>query len=160
MSLLEYRQRVPGSSSRWVVVAALVSLACGGPEESYDLVIANGRVIDPESGFFQVANIGIELTDAHWGPIRFIREQQAESGPAFALGRKEAREHLLFDLIVHAAARVDDLEDQVHDLIQEFFEFLDRVQLAAHLVEDVEHLVAAFQRADIFLEPGRRLFPG
>jgi tRNA 2-thiouridine synthesizing protein E len=26
------------------------------------------------------ANIGIELTDAHWGPLRFIREQQAESG--------------------------------------------------------------------------------
>ena len=26
------------------------------------------------------ANIGIELTDDHWGPIRFIREQQAESG--------------------------------------------------------------------------------
>ncbi len=43
-----------------VMVAALVSLACGGPEESYDLVIANGRVIDPESGFFQVANIGID----------------------------------------------------------------------------------------------------
>jgi N-acyl-D-aspartate/D-glutamate deacylase len=42
------------------MVAALVSLACGGPEESYDLVIANGRVIDPESGFFQVANIGID----------------------------------------------------------------------------------------------------
>jgi TusE/DsrC/DsvC family sulfur relay protein len=26
------------------------------------------------------ANIGIELTDAHWGPIRFLREDYAEHG--------------------------------------------------------------------------------
>ncbi len=33
------------------------------------------------------ANIGIELTDAHWGPIRYIREEQAASGTTPTLRR-------------------------------------------------------------------------
>ena len=36
----------------------LASLSCSAPR-TYDLVIANGRVLDPESGFDQIANVAI-----------------------------------------------------------------------------------------------------
>jgi N-acyl-D-aspartate/D-glutamate deacylase len=42
-----------------LAIAGLLS-ACGGGDSSYDLVLANGRVIDPETGFFEVANVGIQ----------------------------------------------------------------------------------------------------
>jgi N-acyl-D-aspartate/D-glutamate deacylase len=43
-----------------IVVFAVLSLgACGGEQQVYDLVVVNGRVIDPETGFFEVANVGI-----------------------------------------------------------------------------------------------------
>lgn len=41
-----------------IVTLTLLVLGCGGTAE-YDLVIEGGRVIDPASGFDQVANVGI-----------------------------------------------------------------------------------------------------
>lgn len=40
------------------VVALVLSAGCGGGN-SYDLVIEGGRVLDPETGFFEVANVGV-----------------------------------------------------------------------------------------------------
>ena len=40
-----------------IIVAALVAAACSSP--TYDLVIANGRVMDPESGLDAVRHVGI-----------------------------------------------------------------------------------------------------
>ena len=46
--------------TRQTLVAAITLVAaCGGASESYDLVIENGTVIDPETGFFEPANVGI-----------------------------------------------------------------------------------------------------
>jgi dihydroorotase len=46
---------------RWLAIAlcvpVLLGAACAQP--SYDLVVANGRVMDPESGFDQIAHVGI-----------------------------------------------------------------------------------------------------
>lgn len=43
------------------LLALIVTAACGGePATQFDLVIANGRVIDPESGLDAVRSIGIE----------------------------------------------------------------------------------------------------
>ncbi len=42
---------------RWALV--LAAMACGGPGASYDLVIANGRVMDPASGLDAVRHVGI-----------------------------------------------------------------------------------------------------
>lgn len=42
-----------------VLTLVLTSLGCGDAGPTYDLVIADGRVIDPETGFFQVASVGI-----------------------------------------------------------------------------------------------------
>ena len=42
-----------------LVVGALIMTATFSLAEDYDLVIANGRVMDPETGFDQVANVGI-----------------------------------------------------------------------------------------------------
>lgn len=37
----------------------LLAAACGTPRASYDLVVSNGRVMDPESGLDQVRSIGV-----------------------------------------------------------------------------------------------------
>lgn len=41
----------------------ILAIACSGAAcstaESYDVVIANGRVMDPETGFFETANVGV-----------------------------------------------------------------------------------------------------
>jgi len=37
----------------------LAALGCGPGGPTYDLVIESGRVIDPETGFFQMATVGI-----------------------------------------------------------------------------------------------------
>ena len=44
-------------ASSTIVVAAFVAAACSSP--TYDLVIANGRVMDPESGRDAVRHVGI-----------------------------------------------------------------------------------------------------
>ena len=42
------------------IVAATISLvAFSAHAQSYDVVILNGRVMDPETGFDQIANVGI-----------------------------------------------------------------------------------------------------
>lgn len=43
-----------------LLFAAAVLAACGGSGDTYDLVIANGRVIDPETGFSDVADVAID----------------------------------------------------------------------------------------------------
>ena len=42
-----------------LVFLALAAVACTAPAPTYDLVIANGRVMDPESGLDEVRNVGI-----------------------------------------------------------------------------------------------------
>jgi len=52
----------PQATQRWiapVVLLTLLSGACGPGEGPYDLVIAGGRVIDPESGLDGVRDVGI-----------------------------------------------------------------------------------------------------
>ena len=52
------------SSLRWAFVVALLALGCGRAPSTtsatpYDIVVANGRVMDPESGLDAVRNVGI-----------------------------------------------------------------------------------------------------
>jgi N-acyl-D-glutamate deacylase len=42
-----------------VLATALWFAACGRPPESFDLVIKDGRVIDPETGLDAVRDVGI-----------------------------------------------------------------------------------------------------
>lgn len=44
---------------RGALALSLGLAACGAPGGMHDLVIANGRVIDPETGFFDLANVGV-----------------------------------------------------------------------------------------------------
>jgi N-acyl-D-aspartate/D-glutamate deacylase len=67
------RNRVPARAREPVARAAVIHLpsrviclvltlfvvGCGAPDEAYDLVIAGGRVIDPETGYLDVANVGV-----------------------------------------------------------------------------------------------------
>ena len=83
---------------RWRAAAGAVTaiaLSACGPAESYDLVIANGTVIDPETGFFDVANVGIRggtieaISDA---PMRGTRVIDA-TGHVVAPGFVDLHEH-------------------------------------------------------------------
>jgi len=47
------------SPTLFVSIALLLLLSCGGPPPTYDLVIANGRVMDPESNVDAVRHVGI-----------------------------------------------------------------------------------------------------
>ena len=64
--------------SRWerftVSMGLVLLVACSGGEARYDLVVANGRVIDPESGYAAVANVGIRD-----GVISEISERDLEA---------------------------------------------------------------------------------
>ncbi len=42
-----------------VSIVATIAMSGGAFAQSFDLVINNGRVMDPETGFDQVANVGI-----------------------------------------------------------------------------------------------------
>jgi N-acyl-D-aspartate/D-glutamate deacylase len=44
---------------RRLLLVLLAAVGCGAPGVEHDLVIANGRVIDPETGFFDLANVGV-----------------------------------------------------------------------------------------------------
>src|SRR5262245_42326022 len=49
----------PISPTLFVSIALLLLISCGGQPPTYDLVIANGRVMDPESNFDAVRHVGI-----------------------------------------------------------------------------------------------------
>jgi N-acyl-D-aspartate/D-glutamate deacylase len=42
-----------------LAAVALLAACSGGPAVTYDLVVANGRVVDPESGLDAVRHVGI-----------------------------------------------------------------------------------------------------
>ncbi len=56
-----FTARRSGSLRRIVWAATLLGMAqaCGGGSESYDAVLANGRVMDPESGLDAVRHVGV-----------------------------------------------------------------------------------------------------
>ena len=55
-----FSKRIPGGAGLAVTVLITVGLAAAGPQSTtYDLVIQNGRVMDPESGLDAVRNVGI-----------------------------------------------------------------------------------------------------
>jgi N-acyl-D-aspartate/D-glutamate deacylase len=70
--------------SRLVVIAACVLSACTSASKStYDLVIAGGRVIDPESKLDGVRNIGIRggrIEAISEQPLTGARDHRCEKG--------------------------------------------------------------------------------
>ena len=74
-------------------VPLLAGLACSG--RTYDIVIANGRVMDPETGFDRIAHVGIvgdaiqEISDR---PLQGVRTIDA-SGLVVAPGLIDIHSH-------------------------------------------------------------------
>ena len=79
-----------------VVTAVLLAAACGGqPRASYDLVIANGRVMNPESGLDAIRHVGIEagrIAAVSETPLSGTRTIEA-SGHVVAPGFVDLHEH-------------------------------------------------------------------
>jgi N-acyl-D-aspartate/D-glutamate deacylase len=69
--------------------------ACGGPDVVHDVVIADGRVIDPESGFFEVANVGVrDGVVVTISPDRLVGERVIDaSGLVVSPGFVDLHEH-------------------------------------------------------------------
>ena len=80
----------------WRVVLGLWALSLGAcSTQTYDLVIANGRVMDPESGFDRVAHVGIvgsRIEAISGRPLRGNRSIDA-SGLVVAPGLIELHTH-------------------------------------------------------------------
>ena len=53
------RREFAGSASATIVAAGLASTASAQTAASFDLVIRGGRVMDPETGFDAVTNVGV-----------------------------------------------------------------------------------------------------
>jgi len=78
-----------------VVFALCCSTAACSTPEPYDVVIANGRVIDPETGFFETANVGVRdgiIATISDEALNGVREIDA-SGHVVAPGFVDLHEH-------------------------------------------------------------------
>ena len=91
------------------LVASLIGTAACG--QDYDLVIANGRVMDPETGFDQVANVGITEQKQF---LKLVRRQDVRLF-TFIMGNS-ANEPLLQAMTSHSggfAVAVSNSDDVV-----------------------------------------------
>lgn len=83
-------------TTRTLLVSLSLATACGQePAATYDLVIANGRVIDPESGFDSVRSVGItggQVTAITAEPLQGTRVIDA-TGHVVAPGFVDLHEH-------------------------------------------------------------------
>ena len=76
------------------LIAITATVACGTPaSEGYDVVILNGRVMDPETDFDAVRNVGIRdgiietITEAEISGARTRQTSSAWSGPPSSSAR-------------------------------------------------------------------------
>ena len=90
-----------------ILVFSLVSESARSSDQAYDLVISNGRVVDPETGFDQIANIGVRN-----GFIDRITSEQLQgarsidaTGLVVSAGFIDTHFHALDDLAVKMAMR-------------------------------------------------------
>ena len=90
--------------SAGILVAAILAIIPSqvGTAETYDLVILNGRVMDPESGLDAIRNVGVKVgywaADAAGAPVEAL-EETAEAD-AYATSLQQASE-----IAVNAARR-------------------------------------------------------
>jgi len=86
----------------------LVVLGCGAPPETYDLVILNARVMDPETGFDQVSNVGV-----HDGVVAAITEDEITGTQTIDAAGNVAAPGFI-DLHQHGQSPVN-YKAQIHD---------------------------------------------
>src|SRR3989442_2573318 len=78
-----------------LVASTVASIRLASADESYDLVIANGRVMDPESGLDTVRNVGIrggKIRAISVAPLKGASTIDAK-GPVVAAGFIELHQH-------------------------------------------------------------------
>lgn len=133
--------------------------ACGGA--SYDLVVTGGRVLDPGSGFFQEANVGVrdgvvaEISDAELDGARVIDATGLVVAPGFIDLHEHGQSEEAYALMVRDGVTAA-LELEVGDEdIDAWYDARDGGQIVHHGVS-IGHMQV---RMDVLDDPGTGLTP-
>lgn len=114
-----------------LAIVAATTFAAGVHAQSFDLVIANGRVMDPETGFDAVANVGInngfitEITETEIDGVRVIDATGHVVAPGFIDYHSHAQSEFGHKLYVRDGVTTPlDLEVGAFP-VQDFYDFWD-----------------------------------
>lgn len=139
----------------------VAAAACAGSGEGYDVVIANGRVLDPETGFFEVANVGVragtiaEISDAELDGARVIDASGKVVAPGFIDLHEHGQSEEAYALMVRDGVTTA-LELEVGDAdIDRWYAEREGGQIVNYGVS-VGHMQV---RMDVFDDPGTGLTP-
>ncbi len=159
--------RVPPGRATVAVAAGALALGagvlggCGGPGTTYDVVIAGGRVLDPESGFFDVANVGIRdgviaaIGQDELSGERVIDAEGLVVAPGFIDLHEHGQSEEAYALMVRDGVTTAlELEVGTGD-VDEWYAAREGGQLVNHGVS-IGHMQV---RMDVFDDPGTGLTP-
>jgi N-acyl-D-aspartate/D-glutamate deacylase len=144
-----------------MLALALATLGCGRAGPTYDLVLAHGRVIDPESGFFQVASVGIMddtiavISDEELTGERVIDATGMVVAPGFVDLHEHGQSEEAYGLMVRDGVTTAlELEVGTGD-VDQWYAAREGGQLVNHGVS-VGHIQV---RMDVFDDPGTGFTP-
>jgi N-acyl-D-aspartate/D-glutamate deacylase len=144
-----------------LVLSISLATACGGGAESYDVVIANGRVVDPETGFFEIADVGISdgtIVEISTGPLDGTRVIDAAGhivAPGFIDLHEHGNEEIAYGLMVRDGVTTAlELEVGTGD-VDAWYESRAGGEYVNHGVS-VGHVQV---RMDVLEDPGTGLVP-
>lgn len=139
----------------------LAALGCGPGGPTYDLVIESGRVIDPETGFFQMATVGImgdtiaTISDAELRGERVIDATGMVVAPGFVDLHEHGQSEEAYGLMVRDGVTTAlELEVGTDD-VDQWYAAREGGQLVNHGVS-IGHMQV---RMDVFGDPGTGLTP-
>lgn len=150
----------------FLTVIAALAISGAAQAQNYDLVIANGRVMDPETGFDQVANVGIAdgriaaiSTDALSG-AQTIDATGHVVAPGFIDYHSHGQEPFAFRLYARdGVTTAMDLEVGAFP-VETFYEYWEKTGALLNVGTSVSHVFARMAVLDQVDPGGRGLYSG